>query len=108
MSRLTLKQERFAQEFVITGNASGAYRSAYDTRGAPRTIEVEASRLLAHPKVSLRVAALREAVSAHSSLTASAVASQLQEISRLAMERKQYGTAVRAMKLLGDMIGAFR
>jgi len=44
---LTIKQERFAQEYVVTGNASEAYRRAYDTHGGPRTIEVEASRLLA-------------------------------------------------------------
>ena len=35
---LTLKQERFAQEYVTTGNTSEAYRRAYDTRGAPRMI----------------------------------------------------------------------
>ena len=66
---LTIKQERFAQEYVVTGNASEAYRRAYDTHGGPRTIEVKASRLLAHPKVSLRLAALRAMDSEHSSLT---------------------------------------
>jgi len=41
-------------------------------------------------------------------LTAAALSSQLQEISRAAIERKQFGTAIRSLKLLGDMIGAFR
>jgi len=57
--------------------------------------------------VFLRVAALREAVSAHSSLTAAEVSSQLQEIARVAMGKKRYGVSIRALKLMGDMIGAF-
>jgi phage terminase small subunit len=105
---LTIKKEAFANEYVANGgNASAAYRHAYNTHAAPHTIAVEASRLLTDPDVALRVSALREAVSVHSSLTASDVASQLREISRLAMERKKYGTAIRALELQGRMIGAF-
>ena len=104
---LTIKQERFAQEYVATGNASEAYRRAYDTQGAPRTIEVEASRLLAHPKVSLRLATLRAMDSAHSSLTRATILSQLEETRRLARDKKRFGIALRCTKLMGDMIGAF-
>ena len=104
---LTLKQERFAQEYIVTGNASEAYRRAYDTRGGPHTIEVEASRLLAHPRVSLRVSALREAVSTYYSLTRATILRQLEETRRLALDRKQFGVAIRCTKLMGDMIGAF-
>jgi len=106
---LTVKKQAFADEYVAnSGNASAAYRHAYNTHAAPHTIAVEASRLLTDPDVALRVSALREAVSVHSRLTAAALSSQLQEISRAAIERKQFGTAIRSLKLLGDMIGAFR
>ena len=106
---LTIKQERFAQEYVVNGgNASAAYRHAYNTHAAPHTIAVEASRLLADPDVALRVAALREAVSAHSSLTRATILSQLEETRRLALGRKQSGIALRCTKLMGDMIGASR
>ena len=108
MRLLTIKKQAFAEEYVVNGgNASAAYRHAYNTQARPHTIAVEASRLLADPDIALRVSALREAVSVHSSLTAAGVASQLQEIYRLAMEREKYGTAIRALELQGRMIGAF-
>ena len=106
---LTIKKEAFANEYVANGgNASAAYRHAYNTHAAPHTIAVEASRLLTDPDVALRVSALREAVSAHSSLTAADVASQLLEIARVAVEKKRYGDSIRALKLMGDMKGLFR
>jgi len=67
---LTIKKQAFADEYILNGgNASAAYRHAYNTHAAPHTIAVEASRLLTDPDVALRVSALREAVSVHSSLT---------------------------------------
>jgi phage terminase small subunit len=59
MSTLTIKQERFAQKYVELGNASEAYRQAYDAdKMSPEAINVEASRLVAHPSVSLRIKSL--------------------------------------------------
>ena len=105
---LTIKKEAFAEEYVAnSGNASAAYRHAYNTHAAPHTIAVEASRLLTDPDVALRVSALREAVSAHSTLTAADVVSQLQEIHHIAMEQNKYGTAIRALEVMGRMMGAF-
>ena len=47
---LTIKKEAFANEYVANGgNASAAYRHAYNTHAAPHTIAVEASRLLTDP-----------------------------------------------------------
>lgn len=60
MSNLTPKQERFAQLYVEIGTAAEAYRRAYDSEGKPEGVQVSASRLLADPKVSLRVEELRE------------------------------------------------
>ncbi|TIP06642.1 MAG: hypothetical protein E5X72_00050 [Mesorhizobium sp.] len=61
MSDLTQKQEAFALAFVETGNASAAYRQAFDV-GAdtkPETVWSNASRLLADSKVAARVKELR-------------------------------------------------
>ena len=105
---LTIKKEAFANEYVANGgNASAAYRHAYNTHAAPHTIAVEASRLLTDPDVALRVSALREAVSVHSRLTRATILRQLEETRRLARDRKQFGIALRCTKLMGDMIGAF-
>ena len=61
---LTVKQEAFAQTYVKLGNASEAYRQVYNV--APNrsavSIGVEASTLLALPKVSLKVQELRQEV----------------------------------------------
>jgi len=62
--RLTERQERFAAAYVANGgNASEAYRAAYDsTRMSNSTIAVEASRLRNHPKVAQRIDELRTRV----------------------------------------------
>lgn len=54
------KQEKFAQIYVETGNASEAYRKAYNSKAKPESVNVNASKLLADTKVSLRVRQLRD------------------------------------------------
>lgn len=60
--KLTPKQRKFAEEYVNTGNASEAYRRAYNV--SPDTkmevINVEGSRLLSDPNISLRVKELQK------------------------------------------------
>jgi len=60
---LTAKQEAFAVEYVDNGgNASAAYRHAYETTGsAEKTVWENASRTLADSKVAARVLELQEA-----------------------------------------------
>lgn len=53
---VTVQQERFAAEFVKTGNLSAAYRIAYDTeKMQPASIWVASSRLMDNAKVALRI-----------------------------------------------------
>lgn len=61
-NELTVKQEKFCQEYVTNGgNASEAYRRSYDVGECkPETIWVNASQLLADTKVSQRVAELQK------------------------------------------------
>lgn len=54
--RLTVKQEKFALKYAECGDASKAYRHAYDAENMkPHTINVKASELLKNGKVSARV-----------------------------------------------------
>lgn len=64
MSKLTHKQERFAQLVADGCNHSEAYRQAYDVSPdcAPSTIWKRASELAADGKVAGRIAELRQAV----------------------------------------------
>lgn len=59
-TQLTMKQEKFCQEYVNTGFASAAYRLAYSTENMkPESIWCEACKLLASPNVSQRVEQLK-------------------------------------------------
>jgi phage terminase small subunit len=56
MKTLTPKQRKFTREYLATGNASEAYRRAYDAENCkPETIRVEASLLLDHPMITLMI-----------------------------------------------------
>jgi hypothetical protein len=57
---LTPKQERFALEYFKTGNASEAYRIAYDSENmAPETINRKALEVLENGMIAARVEHLR-------------------------------------------------
>lgn len=61
--KLTPKQEAFAQAYIETGNASEAYRRAYEVSSTTKanTIEKRACELLKHGKVGGRIAELQAA-----------------------------------------------
>ena len=61
---LTLKQEAFCVEYLKNGgNASAAYRAAYDAGGMkPATINRKAKELMDNGKIAARLGAVREAV----------------------------------------------
>jgi phage terminase small subunit len=55
-----LKQEAFVAAYLETGNASEAYRRAYDAKGMnAATINREAHALLEHPKIAPRLSEIR-------------------------------------------------
>lgn len=82
MAGLTKKQEAFAVAYIQTGNATEAYRRAYSAgKMSIAALNVEASRTLSHPKISLRIAALRAPALRKAELT---VERTLQEVARVA------------------------
>ena len=108
MAELTQKQENFCAAYVETGNASESYRRAYDaSRMKPESVNVNASKLLADAKVSLRVKELQQAAQQRHQLTVDDLLNELEEARQIAMggERPQCAAAVSATmgkaKLLG-------
>jgi len=95
---LTPKQEAFAQLYIETGNASEAYRRAYTVRETTKaaTVWESASKLLADPKVSTRVAALQAAHRARHDTTVDTLTDEFEDARRLAMVTGQPGAAVAA------------
>lgn len=103
MSNLTPKQERFAQLYVELGTAAEAYRRAYDSEGKPEGVQVSASRLLADPKVSLRVEELRERLAELAIWKRLDSLNTLAEIAR--KEQAQDKDKVAAVKAINSMHG---
>ena len=51
MSKLTVKQQKFADEYIISGNATASYKKAGYSVKSDNAAAVEASKLLRNPKV---------------------------------------------------------
>lgn len=103
---LTPKQENFCLAYLETGNASEAYRRAYDAeKMTPATINVKASNLLSNDKIGVRLAELRAPIIAKAQLTVEDLLRELEEARKLALETEAPAPAVSATmgkaKLLG-------
>lgn len=79
---LTLKQENFCQYYVdIEGNASEAYRMAYNaSKMKAESVWTEASLLLSNPKVSQRINQIKEQRAKDSAVRREAVEKVLYDI----------------------------
>jgi len=79
--KLTQKQENFCQEYVKTGNASEAYRRAYNaSRMKANTIHIKASELMSSGNVSVRIKELQEKAEERTMITIEKVVKELAKI----------------------------
>lgn len=80
---LSIKQEKFCNYYVESGNASDAYRRAYSCKGkSDNTIWVESSRLANNPKVALKISELRSEMQRRSDITKDEAVGILADIAR--------------------------
>lgn len=105
---LTVKQEKFCQAYIETGNASEAYRQAYDaSKMKPETVNRTAKELLDNPKITARVNALKNKHEKRHDITVDSLVKELEEVRMMAltMENPQLAPAINAImgkaKLLG-------
>ena len=106
MSNLTPKQEKFCLAYLETGNASEAYRRAYDAGGMNTdSISRKAKELLHNGKITARLAELREPILKRHAITVDDLLAELEEARQLAMGTESAAPAVAATmgkaKLLG-------
>jgi hypothetical protein len=106
--KLTVKQEAFCLAYMETGNASEAYRRAYNAgKMKPESIWVNAGQLLENTKVALRVAELQAKAAERSAITVDDLITELEEARIMAAtgEKSQPSAMVAATmgkaKLLG-------
>lgn len=104
-TRLTPKQAKFAALYVELGNASEAYRRAYDVKpdAVPEGIHVDACKLLAKPKVALRVHELQEEALEVSKLNRAWVLKRLMRNVDKALELEDLTASNKALELLGKV-----
>ena len=89
IDKLTPKQQKFCQLYIETGSAAAAYRSTYACANmAEATVQREATRLLANPKVNHTITTLRERAAQQAVLNRSWVLTRLMENADVALARK--------------------
>ena len=109
--KLTIKQERFAQAYVKTGNMSEAYSQAYNAEQmTPPAINQEAHHLARNPHITLRVEELTALAQVREQITVDWVLDGLKTNLALALSTRppQLAAANRAAELLGKHVGMFK
>lgn len=95
--KLTPKQEKFCLEYLKTGNASEAYRLAYDIKKMkPETVNRTAKALLDNRKIATRIDELRKPAIKEAQLTFESHLKRLDDLSRGAEKAEQFGAAINA------------
>lgn len=105
---MTPKQEQFARLYVETGNASEAYRQAYNADNMkPETVTNEAYKLLQDPDISAMVDGLKEEARQRHAVTVDDLLSELKQAraAALAAPTPQSSAAVSATMGKAKMLG---
>lgn len=106
---MTPKQEKFCRLFVELGNASEAYRQSYDAkRMKPESIAVQAAKMLASPKIALRVDELKAHHAERHDMTVDDIAKMLKEDRTFARQCQTPAAAVSATMGLAKLYGHLR
>lgn len=108
MADLTLKQESFCLAYIETGNASEAYRTAYDSKKmSENALNVEASRLLDNPKIALRISELRKPAIEKAQITLEDHLNKLAELRDKADASEKWQAAIQAEIARGKASGLY-
>jgi hypothetical protein len=104
---LTIKQERFAAAYVETGNASEAYRRAYDAKKLkPESVNRLSFDVLHNIKVASRIAELREGAAKRARETIDDLLVELEDARKLAMTSpRSCSAAVSATHVKAKILG---
>ena len=96
--KLTPKQEAFAMAYVESGNASKAYKAAYDVNENTNnnSISVEACKLRNNPKITLRILELQELAQERHLITVDSLTKELEQARLTASEAGQASAMVAA------------
>lgn len=108
MSKLTEKQEAFCRAYIETGNASEAYRMAYDAENMKGgTINKKSSELMANGHITARLEELRAPIIQKHNITVDSLIAELEEarMAALTAETPQSSAAVSATMSKAKLVG---
>jgi len=106
--KLTPKQEKFCQVRVETGNATEAYRQAYDCRRMkPETINRKAKFLMDMDKIGARIAQLQAEHRKRHDITIDTLTNDFVQDRDGARGKGDFGTAVKATQEIGKLHGMY-
>jgi phage terminase small subunit len=105
-AKLTPKQESFAQAYVETGNASEAYRRAYNAENSkPESVWRKAKELVDNGNVAARIDELRAAALERHNLTVDDISRMLQQDRDFARQLETPAAAISATMGLAKLYG---
>jgi phage terminase small subunit len=109
--KLTLKQEKFCQEYIANGgNGTGAYRVAYDCRKMKEeTVNNNAYKLLKNNEITTRLQELQKPLIEKFNYTIEDSFRKLIEIQNIALnsERPDLTNAIKSEELKGKLLGLY-
>lgn len=105
---LTQKQEMFCVAYIETGNASEAYRTAYNARAMKAaSVNRKAKELLDNGKITARLAELRKPVLDRAELTLETHLADLKHIRDMAIQDGKWSAAAQAEVARGKASGLY-
>ena len=105
---LTPKQETFVLEYMKTGNASEAYRQAYDVQNMnSNSINRKAKDLIDNVKIRARLSELTKPARKEAQITLVSHLEDLKRLRDLATDSEKYGPAIQAEMARGKASGLY-
>ena len=106
MRQLTMKQHKFVDEYINSGNASESYRRSYDCKNSTnRTIQINASKLLSNTIVALAIKREKERLSRSSRLGSKELEKRMIDIYDTSFNEGQYNVALNALNAIAKLNG---
>lgn len=106
--KLTEKQEAFCRAYIETGNASEAYRTAYNAEHMNvASVNKAAQKLLENPQIAPRLQELRAPIIQKHNITVDTLIAELEEarMAALTAETPQSSAAVSATMSKAKLVG---
>lgn len=105
---LTQKQEAFCLAYLVSGNASEAYRSAYNAANMkPETVKNKAHQMLKRGDIRATLEVLRKPVVEKAQITLESHLSRLKQLSEKAESEGQLSAAITAEVSRGKASGLY-